>query len=536
MLTPEYLASCTEELLEMVEKVNSQVVRDISRRIVKTAALTESADFQAELLRESGMLQKDIISSVAKNTGKTESEVTRIFEESQRLNWNSENARASSAGFSHLDPSKEMKTLMAAHLLKTAGEVHNLTMTTASQGQLSFFKACTMANLQVSSGVFSPQEAIRQAIKSVARDGAWVQYPTGHRDRIDVAVRRAVLTGVNQSAAVINNAYADEIGTDLVEVTAHMGARPDHAAWQGQVYSRSGKTPGYPNFYDVTGYGTGTGLCGWNCRHNFHAYYEGTPRAYTDKQLKEMDSQTFEHEGKTYTEYQANQTMREKERDIRATKRELVGLDEGIKVTKDDQLKSVLKSDFATSAVKLKKQEGELREFAKATKRRVDNTRVQVHAATTGKNSKGFDKSVAQKAVDKVVVSDKLIVSRNEFLHMDYFKSLMKEQYSNVDARAWYIAHTKTIHTEVAGIEGIEERAKRAFELRNKYKYEAREMMKDQKVRQEYDISDPIVKDFEVLIKEKMGRKNMTRGEAVADILESSVRTRKSINKKLGLE
>jgi hypothetical protein len=399
MLTPEYLASCTEDLLEMVDEVNEQVTRDISRRIVKAGALTESADFQAELLRESGMLQKDIVATVAKNTGKTEAEVRRIFEESQRLNWDSENARAAKARFGPLDPSENMKTLMAAHLTKTAGEVRNLTMTTASQGQLSFFNACTTAHLQVSNGVFSPTEAVRQAIKSVARDGAWIQYPTGHRDRIDVAIRRAVLTGVNQSAAVVNQAYADEIGTDLVEVTAHAGARPDHAIWQGQVYSRSGKTPGYANFYDATGYGSGPGLCGWNCRHNFHAYYEGTPRTYTDKQLRELDSARYEHNGRTYTEYEANQAMRTMEREIRATKRELVGLDEGMKVTEDNQLKAVLESDFVTSAVKLKEQEKELRAFAKATKRRVDTTRVQVHAATTGKHATGFGRSVAQKAV-----------------------------------------------------------------------------------------------------------------------------------------
>ena len=97
---------------------------------------------------------------------------------------------------------------------------------------------------------------------------------------MDVAVRRAVLTGVNQTTARMQIARADEMECDLVETTAHMGARPEHMDWQGRIFSRSGKSRKYPDFVKSTGYGTGPGLCGWNCRHSFFPYFEGCPSAH----------------------------------------------------------------------------------------------------------------------------------------------------------------------------------------------------------------------------------------------------------------
>lgn len=73
-----------------------------------------------------------------------------------------------------------------------------------------------------------------------------------------------------------------------MEVTAHSGARPEHAEWQGKIYSRSGKSKKYPSLVKVTGYGTGPGLGGWNCRHSMFPYYEGMGRVYTDEELEEL--------------------------------------------------------------------------------------------------------------------------------------------------------------------------------------------------------------------------------------------------------
>lgn len=149
-----------------------------------------------------------------------------------------------------------------------------------------------------------------------------IRYPSGHTDSIETAVRRAIVTGVNQTAAKLQDELADELGCDLVEVSAHSGARPEHAEWQGQIYSRSGKHPNYPDFVASTGYGSGEGLCGWNCRHSFAPYFEGSPPVYSQEELDKLDEPVYEVDGKKLTEYEAKSKQRYNERQIRRWKRE----------------------------------------------------------------------------------------------------------------------------------------------------------------------------------------------------------------------
>ena len=90
-----------------------------------------------------------------------------------------------------------------------------------------------------------------------------------------LAVRRAVVTGVNATALKLQETLMDEMGCDLVETSAHAGARPSHAVWQGKIFGRSGTHPKYPSLVEGTGYGTGEGLGGWNCRHSIMPFFEG---------------------------------------------------------------------------------------------------------------------------------------------------------------------------------------------------------------------------------------------------------------------
>lgn len=113
------------------------------------------------------------------------------------------------------------------------------------------------------------------------------------------------------------------MGCDLVEVTAHAGARPSHAVWQGGIYSLSGGSKEYAGLEEATGYGTGAGLCGWNCRHSFFPYYPGISRpAYTPEELEQFNAKTYEYNGVQMTEYEATQKQRYIERQIRRWKRE----------------------------------------------------------------------------------------------------------------------------------------------------------------------------------------------------------------------
>jgi len=175
-------------------------------------------------------------------------------------------------------------------------------------------------------------------------------YPSGHIDSIEVAVRRATITGVNQTCLKVQEARADEMGVDLVETTAHAGARPSHAAWQGQIFSRSGKSTKYPDFVQSTGYGSGAGLGGWNCSHSFRPYIEGMPRAYSKKILKDYGAKNYKYNGEELTEYEALQQQRSIERNIRQWKRETdamkaAGLDTSEATRKITQWKKV-QNDF----------------------------------------------------------------------------------------------------------------------------------------------------------------------------------------------
>lgn len=199
------------------------------------------------------------------------------------------------------------------------------------------------------------------------------------------------------------DALADEMGCDLVEVSAHFGARPEHEAWQGKVYSRSGTNPKYPNFYEATGYGTGAGLGGWNCRHSYYPFFEDSERAYSQEELTEYGSRKVTYNDTEMPEYDATQKQRSMERHIRATKRELAGYDAGIKYTDDDSLKEDLQTAFNRKSVLLKKQEAALKGFTTQTGLRRDRSREQVSAHYDIKGTKtvvAFNKSVSQKAIN----------------------------------------------------------------------------------------------------------------------------------------
>lgn len=240
-------------------------------------------------------------------------------------------------------------------------------------GRLTFLEpakayenALDAALLQVQSGAISYNQAISDEVRKLADSGLkTVSYESGHFDSVDVAVRRAVMTGVNQLNQKYREQSMDYLETDLVEVTAHSGARDvdgpmgweNHKAWQGKVY-RWRKYPktsrgDYPDFEDTCGMGSVTGIGGANCRHSFYSFVEGVnERTYTDEQLANIDPPPFEFEGRMYTAYQATQKQREIERTIRKWKRRKAGA-----VTEDDK---------ATANIRISRLNQKYRSFSKA--------------------------------------------------------------------------------------------------------------------------------------------------------------------------
>ena len=203
---------------------------------------------------------------------------------------------------------------------------------------------------------------------------------------MESSVRRAVITGVNQSVAKLQLARADEIGCELVEVTAHSGARPSHAEWQGQVYSLTHSRSDYPDFYDSTGYGTGEGLCGWNCYHSFFPFFDGlSDRAFSDDPSRDAGRDNDE-------DYELQQKQRYYERQIRAAKKEVATWDTAVQEAKangDAGLEKDAYAEFQRQSVKLKRREAALNQFLAQNGMHRDWIREQ-----TG----GWGRSLSQKA------------------------------------------------------------------------------------------------------------------------------------------
>lgn len=403
MLSPGYLDRFSDQLLAIIDEFSVSVVSDIAKRIIRMGNISETSNYQIEILQNAGMIYDDVIRRISQVTGYTEAEVRRMFEEAGVKTIENESVYYKAAGKDTivLNQSEAMQQILSANIEKTFGDLSNLTMTTAIKAQTLFIDTCNVAMMQIQTGALNYNRAVANAIKKAARISTEVLYPTGHVDKLDVATRRAALTGVNQTAAEINLQYAKEAGCDYVETTAHAGARPSHAVWQGRVFCISGNDKEYPPFYESTGYGTGPGLCGWNCRHNFHAYFPGiSSPAYTKSMLKEYDSKNMEYNGVKYTEYEVSQMQRAHERKIREYKRVLAGLDSGMESSRNEETKNALKKEFNTQSIKLKEQEAELKNLCYQTGRRYESARTQVHA-TRDKNGNivGFSRSVSQKAV-----------------------------------------------------------------------------------------------------------------------------------------
>lgn len=383
MLSPEFLAALPESVVALFLQVEEDLLEDIARRIAKTDGITDTAKWQAWRYEQVKLFSSNALQTLAAATGKSKEELVQLFREAALETLAADNDSYTAAGLTVPETlSPTLQNILQSGYLQTGQMMENFTATTANTVTRQFENALDRAWLQINTGGFTYQQAIRKAIQTLAQDGlSAIVYPSGHRDTIETAVRRAVLTGVNQTAAKLQVARMEEMGCEFVEVTAHPGARPEHAVWQGKVFHIGGAVTVdgvyYPDFVTATGYGTGAGLGGWNCRHNFFPFFPGlSKRAYTNEMLAQLDAKEISYQGKDYTRYEASQMQRALERKIRKAKREYLSLD-------------AAGQDTAESAVKLRRARAQLNDFLKETGLRQDNFREQVA---------GFGRSAAGKA------------------------------------------------------------------------------------------------------------------------------------------
>lgn len=325
MLKPKYIEQLPENLIELYSQLEQDILADMARRLSTYDYYIPAAQWQRDKLIELGNFEEWIIKALASRTGMTQEEIKALMEEAgmKALKFDDGIYKAAGLNVPPISASPALLDVINTGIRKTNGMFENLTNTTAGTATKQLENALDRAYMQIVSGAFDKETSVRNAIKDLARHGVGaITYPTGKMDSLETAVRRAVVTGVNQTALKLQEARAEQMGSDLVETTAHAGARPSHAEWQGKVFSLSGKSKKYPDFKSSTGYGTGAGLGGWNCRHSFYPYFEGSPRAYTDNELKGYNSKNVEYNGQKMTEYEASLHQRSIERNIRRWKRE----------------------------------------------------------------------------------------------------------------------------------------------------------------------------------------------------------------------
>lgn len=399
MLSPLYYESCTEAILAQYARLEDAILSAMVRRILKMGFVSDSTKHQAEMLQEAGLLYDDILQIIARQTNQTVKQVQELFEDAGVRTVEIDNQVYEAAGKIPVDirQSDSMRQTLEAGFRKTLGVMDNLTSTTALTTQKAFYRVCNDAYMQITSGAFSYQEAIRNVLKQAAQGGLTVEYPSGHTDKLDVAIRRAALTGVGQTAAEIGKMNAEANGCYLMEISAHSGARPTHAVWQGQLVTLTGKDAGKVmdgmKVFTMSeiGYGSGAGFRGWNCRHDWYPYFPGlsTPN-YSKKELEKLNEKNIEWNGKKYTEYEISQMQRAQERKIRELKRQTVKMQDAADFTENPELKAAATADYQAMAAKLKAAEKDLQTFCKATGQDRDRFREQVL---------GFSRSEAQRAV-----------------------------------------------------------------------------------------------------------------------------------------
>ena len=388
MLKPEYIQRLPRNMVKLYEQAEADILADMARRISTYDYWIPAVEHQAKMLEEAGMVREEILARLKSLTKRTEDELLSLMKEAGITALKSDDEVYRRAGLkpSPVSASEDLQSVLQAGFEQTNGEFVNLTKTTARTATMQFERALDRAYMQITLGGMDYNTSIRSTIKQLSADGVGaIKYPSGKVDNIEVAVRRAVVTGVNQTALRLQDARANEMGSDLVEVSAHAGARPEHAVWQGGIYSRSGKSKKYQDFVKTTGYGTGAGLGGWNCSHSFRPWFEGMSRTWSKEQLADYQAKDYEYNGVKMTEYEALQEQRKIERGIRRWKREknameAAGLDSG------------------EASAKVREWNRKQKDFLEQTGLKADSTRVVVGKIVEKQTNRGIIKETRDMA------------------------------------------------------------------------------------------------------------------------------------------
>lgn len=320
-----------------------RIMMDIVRRIREAGFATASAYWQISRLQRLGLAEKDIREWIQNALKASNEEMEKVFSDEVYEQYYSHERAYKLAGMQQQIPFDEnvpLQQLVKAVKAQLQGEYKNISgsmgfaIRDPASGKLQYSplmdyyrSVMDQAVIDIRSGAFDYNTVLKRTVGQMTASGIrYIDYDSGRHDRVDVAARRAILTGFRQVQAKINEQVASQLGTDMYEVSYHRGARPTHQPWQGRVYTKQ-------QLFDICGLGTGPGLLGWNCYHDYRPFIPGVSvRRYTDEQLDQMNREENTprtYNGKQYTVYEALQQQRKMERVMRAQRQKIKLLEEG---------------------------------------------------------------------------------------------------------------------------------------------------------------------------------------------------------------
>lgn len=417
MIAPEHYLTWPEPLEKLARDVEDFILSDICRRIKQDGYITATAEIQLSALIDRGWSADALQHVIAQMVGLSEAELQQLYEKAAQESDRFDQEVYQKLGVKpeRLKDNERLQSEIRAQAKQTADTFRNLTgslgFSVNQNGRQAFLPVAKTyqyildrAQTEILSGGVSGQEAIKRAVRDLAASGVkTVSYQSGRVDQLDVAVRRATVTGLNQIAEAVNEENAERFESPLVEVSAHGGARDtgsgyqNHKAWQGKVYywrqkdkwGRDDLRRKYPDFVSSTGYGKVDGLGGANCRHSKRVFVEGiSERMYTQEQLDKIDDPAFTYQGKAYSTYEATQRQRLLERTERKYKREILAFEQ-MGVSRDDPL-------YQQAAIRLQRVKQEYEDFSAAANLRTQPERARVQGFTAGMSNR--TRSIANKA------------------------------------------------------------------------------------------------------------------------------------------
>lgn len=324
MLSSRFMMRLPDEIVSLYAEMEGELIALLAEKLGDLRKFTSAQDLQTRIL--ASWDRQAVINIIENANKKLSPKVQAVFD------------KALEKGNEGLALDKVQKQLVRQVLNKPVHDkfsalglvderIKRLSLTIADTGQTAFIKEASLAFAKTNSGAWSYDEAIKKAIDNLVSNGIkTVQYSSSGATivrSVESMIRTNVLTGVNQVAREQALTQAEVLETNLVEVSAHLGARPDHARWQGKIFQIYGESKLYKNLKEETRLGEPDGLLGINCRHFFRPYVYGDEKHFSKGELDELKETTVRYNGEEFNQYKAEQKMRTIERQMREEKKRI---------------------------------------------------------------------------------------------------------------------------------------------------------------------------------------------------------------------